>query len=110
VAKHKRQKFDSIADGHEAALIAMGVIDESHRAAQQTGPECPLEFLSTFEKYRELKFSRRVTDDEIKLYARDMLNWQDLVAYRDITDQNITMYEVDLIMGIDAIFEGRDDG
>lgn len=88
----------------------MGVIDESHRAAQQRGPECPLEFLSTFEKYRELKFSRRVTDDEIKLYAREMLNWQDLVAYRDITGQNISMYEVDLIMGIDAIFEGRDDG
>lgn len=88
----------------------MGVIDESQRTTQDSGPECPAVFIYTFEKYLELKFSRRTTNDEIKLYAREMLNWHDLVAYRDITGQNISMLESDLIMGIDAVFEGRDDG
>ncbi len=87
----------------------MGVIDKSERAAHAGGPECPPIFLSTFEKYRELKFTRRVTEDEVKLYARDTLNWSDLVAYKSVTGQNISMYEVDLIMGLDAIFEGRSD-
>jgi hypothetical protein len=87
----------------------MGVIDKSERAAQTGGPDCPPIFLTTFEKYRALKFTRRVTDDEVKLYARDTLNWSDLLAYKDVTGQNISMYEVDLIMGLDAIFEGRSD-
>jgi len=110
VTKHTRQKFDSIADGHEAALIAMGVIDGAERTAREKGPECPFIFIATFEKYRELKFIRRVTPDAVVLYARDTLSWHDLVSYSQVTGHTISIHEAELIMGLDAIFEGRNDG
>lgn len=87
----------------------MGVIDGATRAAQNEGPACPSVFISTFEKYRELKFTRRVTPDVVKLYSRDTLNWQDLVSYSQVTGHTITIHESELIMGLDAIFEGRND-
>lgn len=87
----------------------MGVRDKVENAAQVSGPECPLIFLCTFDKYRDLKFTKRVTEEEIKLYARDSLSWSDVMAYKSVTGQNITMHEADLIMGLDAIFEGRND-
>lgn len=88
----------------------MGVIDKPQRAALTGGPQCPPVFLCTFEKYRELKFTKRITENEVKLYARDTLNWPDLLAYKSVTGQNVSMHEADLIMGLDAIFEGRNDG
>lgn len=87
----------------------MGVIDSAQRTAQDSGPECPPVFISTFEKYRELKFIRREDESGVKLYARDMLEWSDLVSYSQITGQNISMFESELIMGLDAIYEGKDD-
>lgn len=87
----------------------MGVIKEAARQ-EEKGPECPSIFSGTFTKYRELKFIQRDTDDSIKLYPRDMLTWQDIVAYKSVTGQEISMLEAELIMGLDAIFEGRDDG
>jgi hypothetical protein len=38
-----------------------------------------------------------------------MINWQDLVAYKSVTGETISLLETELIMGIDAIFEARDD-
>ncbi|ECB1254649.1 hypothetical protein EU404_20155 [Salmonella enterica subsp. enterica serovar Weltevreden] len=110
ITRHERRKFDSIADGHKAALIAMGVIEDAEEATLDTGPECPPELLTTFEKYRDVKFTRRVDDDEVKLYPRGQLSWSDLVAYSSISGQNIGMFESEIIMGLDAIFEGRNDG
>ena len=88
----------------------MGVIDGAKRAAREEGPSCPSLFMSTFEKYRELKFLRHVTEDSVKLYARDTLNWQDLAYYSWMSGQTISILEAELIMGLDAIFEGRNDG
>lgn len=88
----------------------MGVIDGDNRAAQKEGPECPSVFIQIFRKYQELKFTKRATQDAVKLYARDTLGWQDLVAYSQITKQDISIHESELIMGLDAIFEGREDG
>lgn len=110
ITRHKRREFDSIADGHKAALIAMGVVQNAPEATQDTGPECPPELLTTFEKYREIKFTRRVDDDGIKMYPREQLRWPDLVAYSTVSGQNIGMFESDIIMSLDAIFEGRNDG
>lgn len=87
----------------------MGVISEPERK-EERGPSCPPIFSGTFEKYRELKFIQRETGDTIKLYPRDMLTWPDLTAYKSATGQEITMLEAELIMGLDAIFEGKDDG
>jgi len=39
-----------------------------------------------------------------------MINWRDLVAYKSMTGETISLLETELIMGIDAIFEGRNDG
>lgn len=87
----------------------MGVIKESDRK-EDRGPQCPPSFIGVFEKYRELKFIQRETGDTINIYPRDMLNWNDLMAYKAITSQEISMLEAELIMGLDAIFEGREDG
>lgn len=87
----------------------MGVVKESDRKDER-GPECPHCFVGTVEKYRELKFIQRETGDTIHIYPRDMLEWSDLKAYKDITGHEISMLEAELIMGIDAIFEGREDG
>lgn len=87
----------------------MGIIAEAERQEEQ-GPECPLIFLGTFEKYRALKFIQRESDDKITVYPREMLSWQDLAAFRDVSRQQLTMLETELIMGLDAIFEGRRDG
>lgn len=87
----------------------MGVIDGAKRAAREEWPSCPSLFMSTFEKYRELKFLRHVTEASVKLYARDTLNWQDLAYYSQMSGQTISILEAELIMGLDAIFEGRND-
>lgn len=87
----------------------MGVIKEAERK-EERGPECPPLFIGTFEKYRELKFIRRTTSDTMRLYPRDMLTWQEVTAFTAATGQKISMFEAELIMGLDAIFEGRDDG
>lgn len=87
----------------------MGVISGVERKVQK-GPECPLIFAGVFEKYRELKFIQRETGDTITVYPREMINWADINAYKAATGQNVSMLEADLIMRIDAIFEGRNDG
>lgn len=87
----------------------MGVIEAASRK-ETKGPECPSIFIGTFEKYRGLKFLQRETDDSIRLYPRDMLTWRDLLDYQKATGHHISMLEAELIMGIDAIFEGREDG
>lgn len=86
----------------------MGVITAVERKIDK-GPECPFIFMTTLGKYKELKFIQRMDGDTIKLYPRDMLTWSDLVAYKSVTGQQITMLESEVIMGIDAAFEGRDD-
>ncbi len=70
----------------------------------------PLIFQELIDKYRKLKFIQRETASEITLIAREMLNWQDLEAFKSATGETISMLEAELIMGIDAIFEGRDNG
>lgn len=88
----------------------MGVLASDNRPAQDEGPQCPSSLFSTFNKYKDLKFAKRITDSEIKLYARDTLNWADLVAYSRMMKSDITIHEAGLIMDLDSIFEGRDDG
>lgn len=74
------------------------------------GPTCPFAFILTHDKYRELKFIQRDNGDNITIYPRDMLRWQDLNAYKEATGSTISILEAELIMGIDGIFEGREDG
>lgn len=87
----------------------MGILKQP-TIKEQKGPKCPSLFTGTFEKYRGLKFLQRETDDNIRLYPRDMLSWTDLVAFQKVTGQPLSYLEAELIMGLDAIFEGREDG
>lgn len=87
----------------------MGVIQEVTRVPEQ-GPECPAIFAPVMDKYRSLKFVQRRTDDAVALYPREQLQWQDLQAYKGVTGDSISLLEAELIMGLDGIFEGRDDG
>ena len=87
----------------------MGVIKEP-QMKEATGPECPVSLIDVFEKYRAIKFLQRETGDKITIYPRGMLRWQDLNAYKEATGNTISYFEAELIMGIDSIFEGREDG
>lgn len=109
VDKQRRQKFDDISAGHEAFMRSIGQFQES-KVKEETGPECPSLFLGVFEKYRMIKFAQRHTDEAVKLYPREMLSWQDIIAFRTATGHSLSLLESELIMGIDAVFEGRDDG
>jgi hypothetical protein len=87
----------------------MGIIQEATRAPER-GPECPAQLAHVVDKYRSLKFVQRRTDEAVVLYPRDQLSWQDLAAYKGVTGDSISLLEAELIMGLDGIFEGRDDG
>lgn len=87
----------------------MGVIS-GPKITEETGPECPPMLVPVFEKYRELKFIQRETDDNLILISRDMLTWQEIAAYKALSLRKISILDVELINGLDAIFEGRDNG
>lgn len=87
----------------------MGIIAADTRAPEQ-GPKCPALFAPVMDKYRSLKFVQRRIEDAISLYPRDQLKWQDLVAYKEVSGDSISLLEAELIMGLDGIFEGREDG
>ena len=87
----------------------MGVLTEAANKKEE-GPKCPVEFLSVMDKYRSLKFVQRDNGESLELYPRDQIKWQDLVAYKNVTGDSISLLDAELIMGIDAIFEGREDG
>ena len=90
-------------------MRAIGQLQDSPKSEDE-GPWCPSIFLDVFDKYRALKFVRRETDEAVKLYARDMLNWQDIIAFKAATGHSLSLLECELIMGLDAVFEGKDDG
>lgn len=87
----------------------MGVLAEAANKKEE-GPKCPVEFLAVMDKYRSLKFVQRDNGESLVIYPRDQLKWQDLVAYKSITGDSISLLEAELIMGIDGLFEGREDG
>lgn len=89
-------------------MRSIGQLQESEKT-EETGPACPPLFLGVFDKYRMIKFAQRHTDEAVKLYAREMLNWQDIIAFTSATGHSLSLLEAELIMGIDAIFEGRED-
>ncbi len=90
-------------------MRAIGQISEAPKK-EDKGPECPSVFLDVFDKYRALKFVRRETEEAVKLYARDMLNWQDIIAFKAATGHSRSILECELRMGLDGVFAGRDDG
>lgn len=89
-------------------MRSIGQLQESERT-EETGPACPPLFLGVFDKYRMIKFAQRHTDEAVKLYAREMLSWQDIIAFTSASGHSLSLLEAELIMGIDAIFEGRED-
>lgn len=109
VDRQKRQKFDNISAGHEAFLIAIGQIKSAARP-EETAPPLPAVFAGVWSKYRSLKFMQRDNGESVVLYHRDTISWQDLVAFKAATGETISLLEAELIMGLDAIFEGREDG
>ena len=87
----------------------MGIIQAAEKTPEK-GPECPAIFTDVMAKYRALKFDQRKPDDAVKLYPREQLSWQDMAAFQQTTGERITLLESELIMGLDGIFEGREDG
>lgn len=109
IERQKKQKFDDISKGHEAALIAMGIIEKAERK-ELKGPECPPVFYPLLAKYRAIKFQQRETADQVVVYPRGMLSWGNLQDFKAATGTDVSFFEADLIMALDAVFEGRDDG
>lgn len=106
--RQKKQKFDSIGDGHLQAMISMGIIKDLPEKKEE-GPRCPSIFIETFDKYRDIKFLQREHEGTVYITPRGVIRWQDLEAYKSATGNTIGLLEADLIMRIDAIFEGRDN-
>lgn len=88
----------------------MGVIQADTRPALPEGPECPAELMNVYTAYRELKFQRLETAEGVVLFPRDQISWPDLDAFSRMTGANINPHSARLIMGLDAIFEGRNYG
>lgn len=109
IDRQKRQEFDAIGAGHEAFLIAIGQITAA-KQQEEIIPPLPSMFAGLWDKYRSLKFIQRDTGEAVVLCPRDIINWHDLVAYKSVTGETISLLECELIMGLDAIFEGRNDG
>lgn len=108
-AKQRRAKFDAIGAGHTAALVSMGVIQKAPDA-RNDGPELPGELAELYGHYRRLKFSMNRTEDGLVLIPRDQLGFADVAAYCQTMGASLEPWEVDTIMGIDGIFEGRENG
>lgn len=87
----------------------MGVITATAKQ-DASGPGLPDIFVSVWDKYRSIKFVQRDTGESLVLCPRDIIKWQDLVAYTSVTRDTISLLDAELIMGIDAIFEGRENG
>lgn len=88
----------------------MGVIEADTRPALPEGPDCPVEFMGLYSTYRDLKFQRLETEDGVTLFPRDQISWQELDAFSRMTGASINPHSARLIMGLDAIFEGRNYG
>jgi len=88
-------------------MVSMGLM-QAPEVKQETGPDCPVLFLDVFEKYRELKFMQRDDGDRVILIPREPIKWADIKDYKDVTGRDISHLETELIMSLDAIFEGRD--
>lgn len=86
----------------------MGIIQATEKAPEH-GPELPPQLAHVMEKYRSLKFVQRRADDAVVLYPREQLSWQDLAAYNGVTGDSISLLEAELIMGLDGIFESRNE-
>lgn len=100
-------KFDSIGNAHEEALKAMGIVTEQKELKRDT-PKIPESLIYIYEEYRKLKFSIVKKDGSIVLYPRQQLTYAELDSYSRVTQSKLKTWELNLIMDIDAIFEGRE--
>jgi hypothetical protein len=107
--KQKLAKFDAIGQGHQDALISMGII-QAEASSHRESPDFPDGMGELYGHYRKLKFATLRNDDGITLMARGQLGFVDVDAYMRVTGVSLAPWEVEAIMNIDAIFEGRDHG
>lgn len=102
-------KFDSISNAHDEALKAMGVTTGKEETMRDS-PKLPDSMAYLYDEYRKLKFSIAKKDDGYVLYPRSQLTYTELNSYIKLTESLLKQWEVNLIMDIDAIFEGRSHG
>jgi hypothetical protein len=88
--------------------VSMGIITAA-TTTPETAPPIPAALAGTWSKFRDLKFMQRDTGDKIILYPRAPLTWPDLTAYVSATQNPISIFETDIIMTLDAMYEGRAD-
>ena len=84
----------------------MGVIQEAP-TARAGGPELPEEMTELYGHYRRLKFAVNRTDEGLVLIPRGALGFVEVDAYCRTTGAKLQSWEVEAIMDIDGIFEGR---
>lgn len=86
----------------------MGVVQAE--PPPRESPEMPAAMLPVYAKYKRIRFGRMIGDEAVTLIPRRPLQFAELAAYSQITGDEITPLEVDVIMSIDAIFEGSKHG
>jgi hypothetical protein len=87
----------------------MGII-QAEASSHRESPDFPDGMGELYGHYRKLKFATLRKDDGITLMARGQLGFTDVDAYMRVTGASLAPWEVEAIMNIDAIFEGRDHG
>lgn len=85
----------------------MGIIEQDERVELESS-SCPVEFVDIFNTFSKIKFSSRTVDGKKTLVYREQLTYQDLQAYMSVTGDRLTIAEIDIVMGLDGIFEGRE--
>ena len=87
----------------------MGVIKEAPQPEGRAQPDFPDGMESVYSHYKRLKFGRMVADDVVTLMPRDAIGFTDIRSYCRLHDVELSPHEVQIIMDIDALFEGREN-
>lgn len=87
----------------------MGVIQAAPER-ENKGPELPEDMSYLYVHYRRLKFAIHRKDEALVLMPRGPLGFVDVQAYCQTTGADLQPWEVEVIMNLDGIFEGREHG
>jgi hypothetical protein len=87
----------------------MGIIKEAPQPEGREEPDFPDGMDGIYSHYKRLKFWRMVADDVVTLMPRSAIGFTDIRSYCRLHDVELSPHDVQIIMDIDALFEGREN-
>jgi|LGOV01.1.fsa_nt_gb hypothetical protein len=71
---------------------------------EEKEPELDFSLTYLVNIFKTMKFSRIRNDDGFLLIARDVIKWNDINAYSELSGYTFAPWEAETIMSIDGIF------